>query len=152
MRSIVVPLEPTVRHRDGILCITFVRNGMSIGLPILTVEWNYLQRPWLRAQTANVHINSVWIRPGDVKGFDAAYLAKLMLCNACVELICGDELAAGQQLELRLWNDQMQETGHSADGAIAVLHLHVSWRIDFKFNCSAVATAIIDHGTFSLWV
>jgi hypothetical protein len=123
-----------------------------MGFPVLAVERCDLHRSGWRAQAPYVHIHAVRVRPWDVKGFDAADLAELMLRNASVEGIACDGFVARQQLEMGPWHDQVQEARHPADGAIAVFNLYILGRFNFKLDCATMTATCIDHGKFSLIV
>lgn len=121
--------------------------------PILTVEQLDHQLLGRRFEAADVDVVAVGVRARNVEGFDATGLAKLVLCNFSVEGISGEVIFPLQQPKPGLRHNQVQVTGFSTDGTVAVPTLDSLWGLDFEPNCATMTTAAIDHGIFpELWL
>ena len=98
-----------------------------------------------RVEAADVDVDAVGIGARDVEGFHPAGFAKGVLRDAGVEGVAGEIVVAGEQTELRLRHDEMQEAGLGTDRAVAVLRDDRLGRFHFEGDGAAVAASLIEH-------
>jgi hypothetical protein len=86
------------------------------------------------------------VRTWNVKGFDAAAGAKIMLGDSRVERIGNEGIPTADQSEAIRGHDQMQIAEHTAYGTVAVGHFEIRGRKHRESNATAVTTAgVRDH-------
>ena len=78
-----------------------------------------------------------------IKGFDAAVLAEMMLCNAGVKGVSRDLVFSLQQEEILARHEQVQKTTHMADAAITARRLNIGRRLDLKLNAAAMTATLV---------
>jgi hypothetical protein len=121
-------------------CDAFVRQGSCVLFPVLPVKGGNLDRKRL-----GVDVNAIRIGARNVKRLDAANAAKKVLGDARVKSVLGKHFGSTQKFEAASGDDQMQEPGFAADGAIALLDLQLIGGFKFKGHGSAMATSLVAH-------
>src|SRR5690242_11395446 len=92
-------------------------------------------------EAARVDAVTMRMRTRNVERFHTAVFAEQVPRGAGVETVFGERVFALQQAEARSGHDEMQETRHAADRAVAFLHLRMRRRIHFETHAAAVAAA-----------
>ena len=111
-------------------------------IAIAIVEWRDIdgfERP--RFDAAHVDVDAIGIRARHVETFDAAMTAEKVFRGAGVERVFGQIISPDDEAETRRRDDQVQESTHAADRAVAVERLDPRWRVDFEMHRAAVTTA-----------
>lgn len=85
------------------------------------------------------------MRPRHVKRLYPAVPAECVLCDTRVKRVRRQFILTRDQAELAVRHEQMQETAHVADTAIAPRRLDVPRRINFKAHTAAVAATLVSR-------
>ena len=85
-----------------------------------------------------------------IKGFDAAVLAEMMLCNARVKSVGRDLVCTLQQAKILARHEQVQKAAHVADAAVTACRLYIGRRLDFKLNAATMTTTLVCRHTATL--
>ena len=118
----------------------------GIGFPVGAVEGLHFDR--LEAalvQAARVDVHAIGIRARDVEALDAAHRAEAMLRHAGVEGVFAEHVLAGEQAEARGRHDQVQESAHAAQRAVAVLDAQQARRVHLETHAAAMTAAAMRH-------
>ncbi len=114
-------------------------------LPVLAVERlddNLLGR---LIETANVDVDAIRVRSWDIERLDAARAAEIVLGDTRIERIDAQPIFAGNQLEARFRDDQVQIARFPTDRAVAVLADDRRWCFHFEADGAAVAASRMNH-------
>ena len=96
-------------------------------------------------EAAQVHAVAVGVGARHVERLDAAVATEKMLRHARAEGVAREAVGALQQAEARRRHDQVQETGHVADGAVAFAHRDARRRLELETHLCAMAAAVMDR-------
>ena len=83
------------------------------------------------------------MRPGPIKGMDAAVLTKQMLGNARIKFVAAEIINASEKLKLLWRHNQVEKPLFPTDGAAAILHFFLTRDVDAKAHSAAVAAAFV---------
>ena len=113
-------------------------------LPVATVEIGECDRRYGRRINAiDIDAHTIGVRPRYVERLDAAMLAKIVLRRVCVERVFADVGFVRQQAKIVIAYDEVQETRHTADTAIALCSVNFCRRIDLESHFAAMATTCV---------
>jgi len=92
-----------------------------------------------------VYIDAETVRMGawHIKGFDAAVLAEMVLCNARVKCVCRDRVFTLKQVKILARHEQVQKATHVTDAAITARRMNVGRRLDLKLNAATMAATFV---------
>jgi hypothetical protein len=82
---------------------------------------------------------------GNIKGFDAANIAKVMFGGVGIECVGSQVVVALDQPESAGWDNQVQVSGFAADRAIAFVDCQCTRRIHFKTNLTTMKNLLMFH-------
>lgn len=123
---------------------------MNILFPVFAVKrCDFNGSDCRRLETIRVDTDSVRVRSRYIKRFDSAMAAEIVLRYSGVEGIGSHVVLATDQTKILLPDDQMQETAHSANAAIAILSFDIRRRIHFKSYFATVAAAFVCRHFFA---
>lgn len=137
-----------VRHRPALFWQR--TEFVHVFLPVLTVE-RYQGDTFdaCSIYATAIDANPVWMRTRYVERLDPTLAAKIVPCDACVELVAGQCLFTLQKSKCRTGHFQVLVTAHSAYAAIAFTESQVSRRIHFKTDIPAMTAAFM-HNHYSI--
>lgn len=122
-----------------------MRQFARVLLPVSAVEGGKLKRPELRPVHApEVQGDAVRVRAWSIKRFHAAMFTKNVFRYASIECVLRQRIASLHQSKLRSWHDQVLETDHGTDGAIAFMNNCVVIGIGVPFHRAAMTSAGFD--------
>jgi hypothetical protein len=81
---------------------------MRMLFPVLSIEGLNGNVLWHGVQTSNINIIAVWIRPGNVKGFDATCATEIMLCDASIKRVSREGTLPFNKPKCRFRNDKVE--------------------------------------------
>src|SRR5689334_13608900 len=116
-------------------------------LPVAAIDGIDLHaRHGALVDAARVDAPAVRMRTRHVEGLGAAGRAEVVLRRAGVEGVQRQRLAALRDAEAVGGDDQVQEGGARAHGAVALVDVQLRGRVDFEAHAAAVAAAAVgDH-------
>jgi len=98
-----------------------------------------------RVQAVDVDTQAIRMRSRHIKWLYPAVPAKCVLRYTRIERVRRQFILTRDQAEIAVRHEQMQETAHVTDAAIAPRRLNIPRRIDFKSHAAAVATTLVSR-------
>jgi hypothetical protein len=121
---------------------------MNILFPVIAIKRGDTLRPYrFHVKAIRIDADPSWMGSRNIPGLDAAMSTKEVLRDASIERVGMHVILTTQEFEIAPGHEEMQETCHTTDAAVALCQLEICRCGNFEPDAATMAAATVNsHG------